>query len=235
MKLRTYMFNPSFEMDLRKEEVMTFFGSLDMYKAKRTDDRYIYTVYGEDHPIFRTNYFVGLGATYRITKQPYSWLPLLETEWTAGWKMNLKKPERNFPYAQGSLSWNVRFLDRFTWASLMKGTVLFDNDYEFYQAATIDLRGFRENRFIGKQSFYQYSDLRLDMGKLKNPFTPLKYGLFAGFDYGRVWFPDERSHSWHTSYGGGIWLTFLNKFTTKYSWFGSTDSFRFAFELGLGF
>lgn len=90
VKLRTYMFNPSFEMDLRKEEVMTFFGSLDMYKAKRTDDRYIYTVYGEDHPIFRTNYFVGLGATYRITKQPYSWLPLLETEWTAGWKMNLK-------------------------------------------------------------------------------------------------------------------------------------------------
>lgn len=62
-------------MDLRKEEVVTFFGSLDMYKAKRTDDRYIYTVYGEDHPIFRTNYFVGLGATYRITKQPYSWLP----------------------------------------------------------------------------------------------------------------------------------------------------------------
>lgn len=127
------------------------------------------------------------------------------------------------------------FSDRFTWASLIKGTVLFDNDYEFYQAATIDLRGFRDNRFIGKQSFYQYSDLRLDMGKLKNPFTPLKYGLFAGFDYGRVWFPGERSHSWHTSYGGGIWLTFLNKFTTKYSWFGSTDSFRFAFELGLGF
>lgn len=51
VKLRTYMLNPSFEMDLRKEEVVTFFGSLDMYKAKRTDDRYIYTVYGEDHPI----------------------------------------------------------------------------------------------------------------------------------------------------------------------------------------
>lgn len=105
MKLRTYMFNPSFEMDLRKEEVMTFFGSLDMYKAKRTDDRYIYTVYGEDHPIFRTNYFVGLGATYRITKQPYSWLPLLETEWTAGWKMNLKSrnaisPMRRKPFME---------------------------------------------------------------------------------------------------------------------------------------
>ena len=117
----------------------------------------------------------------------------------------------------------------------MKGTVLFDNDYEFYQAATIDLRGFRDNRFIGKQSFYQYSDLRLDMGKLKNPFTPLKYGLFAGFDYGRVWFPGERSHSWHTSYGGGIWLTFLNKFTTKYSWFARRIVSGSPLSWGLGF
>ena len=59
-------------------------------------------VYGEDHPNFSVrNYFVGLGATYRITKQPYSWLPLLETEWTAGWKMNLKKPERKFPLCAG--------------------------------------------------------------------------------------------------------------------------------------
>ena len=125
-------------------------------------------------PIFRTNYFVGLGATYRITKQPYSWLPLLETEWTAGWKMNLKKPERNFPYAQGKPFMERTVLGSFYLGLLDEGTVLFDNDYEFYQAATIDLRGFRDNRFIGKQSFYQYSDLRLDMGKLKNPFTPLK-------------------------------------------------------------
>ena len=41
VKLRTYMFNPSFEMDLRKEEVMTFFGSLGMYKAIRMIDIFI--------------------------------------------------------------------------------------------------------------------------------------------------------------------------------------------------
>lgn len=235
VKLRTYMLKPSFEMDLGKEDELTFFASLDMYKARRTDDRYIHTVYGEDHPIFHTNYFMGIGATYQISKRLCGWLPEVKTEWTGGWRMNLKRPGRNFPYLQGSLSWEVRFTERFSWASQMKGMTLFDNDYEFYQAATIDLRGFRDKRFIGKQSYYQYSDLRLDMGKLKNPFTPLRYGLFAGFDYGRVWFPGEHSRSWHTSYGGGIWLTILNKFTTKYSWFGSSDSFRFAFELGLGF
>ena len=75
----------------------------------------------------------------------------------------------------------------------------------------------------------------MDMGKIQNPFTPLKYGLFVGFDYGRVWFPGEYSHQWHTAYGGGFWLTVINKITTKYSWFGSKDSVRFLFELGLGF
>ena len=76
VKLRTYMFNPSFEMDLRKEEVMTFFGSLDMYKAKRTDDRYIYTVYGEDHPIFRTNYLC-LKKFYECVHVHLRWFSLI--------------------------------------------------------------------------------------------------------------------------------------------------------------
>lgn len=235
VKMRAFSVSPSFQMDVGKESMVTLFASAEMYKAKNSDGRFIQTEYEENHSLFRTNYFVGIGATYQITKRLSSLIPTLGTSWTAGWKMNVRYPHRNYPYLKGNVTWNVKFSERFTWASSLNGTVLLDNDYEFYQAATIDLRGFRDNRFLGKQSFYQQSDVRLDMGTLKNPFTPLKYGLFAGFDYGRVWFPGERSRMWHTSYGGGIWLTFLNKFTTKYSWFGSTDSFRFALELGLGF
>lgn len=235
VKLRAYTVSPSYQMDLNKESMVTLFGSVEMYKAKNSEDDFIGTVYDDEHPLFRTNYFIGLGATYQITKRLSSLIPVLGTSWTAGWKMNVHHPHRNYPYLNGNVTWNVKFLDRFTWASSLNGMALFTNNYEFFQAAGVDLRGFRDNRFLGKQSYYQQSDLRLDMGKLKNPFTPLQYGIFAGFDYGRVWFPGERSRTWHTSYGGGIWLTFLNKFTTKYSWFGSTDSFRFAFELGLGF
>ncbi|MCC8133578.1 MAG: hypothetical protein LIP04_08360 [Tannerellaceae bacterium] len=112
---------------------------------------------------------------------------------------------------------------------------MFTDKYEFYQAATTELRGFRSNRFLGKQSFYQSSDLRMDMGNLWNPFIPTKYGLFVGADYGRVWYPGEDSHKWHSSYGGGIWLIFINKIITKYSLFGSSDTVRFMFELGFGF
>lgn len=235
VNIRQFTLKPSFHFDFKGGEKLIMYTSLDLFKAKRTDDRFINQYYPDDNRIFRSNYFVDLGATFQVNKNLSSLIPLLEGSVSSGWKMNLKDPSRNFPYAEASISMNMKLSERLTWATLVKGKVLFNNKYEFYQSATTELRGFRGNRFIGKQSFYQYSDFRLDMGALKNPFTPLKYGLFAGFDYGRVWFPGEQSKVWHTSYGGGIWLTLINNITTKYSWFGSKDSFRFMFELGLGF
>lgn len=235
VNIRQFTLKPSFHFDFKKGEKLIVYTSLDLFKANRPDDRFINQYYPNDDRIFRSNYFVDLGVTFQLSKNLSSFIPLLEGSVSSGWKMNLKDIERNFPYAEANISMNMKLTERLTWATLMNGKALFNNKYEFYQSATTELRGFRDNRFIGKQSFYQYSDFRLDMGALKNPFTPLKYGLFAGFDYGRVWFPGERSKVWHTSYGGGVWLTLINNITTKYSWFGSKDSFRFMFELGLGF
>ena len=233
--IREFKLSPSFLLNFGKNEKLTVRTSLEMFKAKKTSDRFINQYYPEDHRIFKNNYFFDLGATLETEKELSSFIPRIGGAVTAGWMMNLRDTGRNFPYAGASMELDVRITDRLTWATMAKCKLLFNNKYEFYQAASTELRGYRDNRFIGKQAFYQYSDIRLDMGKLKNPFTPLKYGVFAGFDYGRVWFPGEESKRWHTSYGGGVWLTLINKVTTKYSWFGSTDSFRFMFELGLGF
>lgn len=235
VKIRKYALIPSYHLSFPGHHELIFSTAFNMYKAKRTEGRFIAKAFAADNPIFKMNYFLDLGATYHYEKALSERLPKVEASFTGGWVMNLKKPGRNFPYTQASLGWNLQIVPRFIWATLMKGKVLYNDKYEFYQSASVELRGFRDNRFIGQQSFYQYSDFRLDMGKLENPFTPLKYGLFAGFDYGRVWYPDEHSRRWHTSYGGGLWLTILNKFTTKYSFFGSTDTFRFTFELGFGF
>lgn len=235
VNIRQYALTPSFHLDMGKDRNLMVYATLEMFKAKRPDDRFISQFYPKDNQIFRTNYFVDVGGTFQLQKKLSSLIPNMEGSLTAGWTMNIKDPGRNFPYTGAELSMDMKLTHRLTWATLARTKVLYTNKYEFYQSATTELRGFRDNRFIGKQSFYQCSDIRLDMGKIENPFTPLKYGLFVGFDYGRVWFPGESSKEWHTSYGGGIWLTLFNKFTTKYSWFGSTDSFRFMFELGLGF
>lgn len=233
--IRQFKLSPSFNLNFGKKESLTLQTSLEMFKAKETDDHFINHYYPEDHRIFKTNLFLDLGATIQTEREICSFIPKLSGSLSAGWKMNLKDAGRNFPYANATVELDVKITDRLSWATKAKSNILFNNKYEFFQAASTELRGYRDNRFIGKQSFYQYSDIRLDMGRLKNPFTPLKYGVFAGCDYGRVWFPGEDSKRWHTSYGGGLWLTLINKITTKYSWFGSSDSFRFMFELGLGF
>lgn len=233
--IREFRLSPSFHFDFSKKENLVVQTSVEMFKAKETNDQFINKYYPENHRVFKTNLFVDLAASFQTEREICSFIPKLGASATVGWKMDLKDTGRNFPYAKASLELDVKITDRLTWATNAKSEVLFNDKYEFYQAASTELRGYRDNRFIGKQSFYQYSDIRLDMGRLKNPFTPLKYGVFAGCDYGRVWFPGEESKKWHTSYGGGVWLTLINKITTKYSWFGSSDSFRFMFELGLGF
>lgn len=233
--IHQYGLMPSYHLSLKHDQQLIVYTGLNLYKVKRSDGRFISQIYPAGSRIFKMNYFLDLGATYEIDKTIGELLPSVTGSLSGGWVMNLKDAGRNFPYTEASLSWDMQFSKRFTWASLVKARALYTNKYEFYQAANIELRGFRENRFIGKQSFYQYSDFRLDMGRFENPIIPLQYGVFAGFDYGRVWYPDEKSKRWHTSYGGGFWVTLLNKITTKYSFFGSTDTFRFLFELGLGF
>jgi hypothetical protein len=32
----------------------------------------------------------------------------------------------------------------------------------------------------------------------------MSFGIFGGFDYGRVWLDGETSNKWHQSVGGGL-------------------------------
>lgn len=198
-------------------------------------NRYINEVYDDGSSIFDYKYFMNLSATYKFDKRFDHFLSRFNSLLTLGWNMNIGDVKRNYPYMNAELALHFRIIDRVILATQMKGKMIFNDKYEFYQSATTELRGFRNNRFIGKQSFYQYTDIRFDMGELKNPFTPLKYGVFAGVDYGRVWYPGEKSKQWHSSYGGGFWLTLLQKYTGKFSYFASKDDGRFMLELGMGF
>jgi hypothetical protein len=59
--------------------------------------------------------------------------------------------------------------------------------------------------------------------------------LFAGFDYGRVWLPNEDSDQWHTSYGGGLFVNAADLASLRLALFNSDDGIRFTFGLGFGF
>ncbi len=87
----------------------------------------------------------------------------------------------------------------------------------FYEAASLgsrrDLRGYRSYRFAGDASLYTSAELRLHLSNLRI-FIPGKQGVFGFYDGGRVFLqgeprPAPGTKSWHSSVGGGVWLSYL--------------------------
>ena len=115
-----------------------------------------------------------------------------------------------------------------------------EDDIEFYQLATIGgntgLRGFRNERFSGKQSYVQSTDVRWNFIDTKTNLVPVSFGAYAGFDYGRVWFEEiEDSEKWHNSVGGGVFANIAERAAANISVFTGDEGIRFAFKLGFGF
>ena len=73
----------------------------------------------------------------------------------------------------------------------------FGDNYEFYHAPNLggqeSLRGYRFQRFYGDTVFWQNVDLRARLFSNYNKTLPFTFGLYAGFDHGRVWLEEEDS------------------------------------------
>lgn len=109
-------------------------------------------------------------------------------------------------------------------------------DYEFYQAASIGartgLRGYRFQRFSGQTAFSQSTDLRWNLRTVHTGLFPTQFGLFVGYDYGRVWQPGDPPSGWHHSAGGGFAFTAARVFTFRAGAFGGEDGLRIGFTTG---
>lgn len=217
--------------------------AVERMQIDNTPNRFV-TLPGVVNPdVFDYKTFADLNAEYRFDNYDNVSNPTLGITFgiLGGFKMNLEETKRRFPYAEGELGFNYRISSdgKLVLATLVRGKSLFDDQFEFYQAPTVggdmDLRGFRNQRFSGKQTLYHSTDLRYNLGKLRTGFVPATYGFFGGFDYGRVWIKDDTSDKWHQSFGGGLWLNGVNLLTAKLSYFHSTDGGRISFGLGFGF
>ncbi len=128
-------------------------------------------------------------------------------------------------------------------ATKLKGHFNFGDDFEFYQAANLGanngLRGFRNERFSGKRAFCHSTDLRYNLKRVKTSVVPIEYGIFGGFDYGRVWVSDTlvsdldfNEDTLNTSFGGGLFINMVDMLSVNIGLFTSDDSTRFSFGFG---
>ncbi len=112
-------------------------------------------------------------------------------------------------------------------------------DAPWFEAAAIggfNNRGFRTRRFLGDSSLFGSVSARGWLGRLRIPIVPMRLGLVAFGDVGRVWLEGEESDTWHTSLGGGLLMQPLSAPVTLHAVAAnSKEGTRFYFGFGYPF
>ncbi len=108
-------------------------------------------------------------------------------------------------------------------------------DYPFQEAAFIggsgSLRGYPTQRFAGDAALFGGVELRSFVTRF-NLISRGDLGLIALADAGRVFVDGESSSTWHTAFGGGIWVGILDRTRTLNLLFAHGE--RSILYLGLG-
>ncbi|MCE6989384.1 metallophosphoesterase [Dyadobacter sp. CY323] len=201
---------------------------------------------GLPNDIFKTNYFGGARFQFDFSSVDNIFAPHSGIRFNTGinWTTNLKSDKQfGALRAQFSFYKNIDQRENFIVASQIGTGVNVGKGYTFFQMPTIGgkqgLRGYRTERFYGKNTIWHDTDLRVRIGSSYNPTLPLTYGLFGSFDYGRVWLANDNSENWHYNYGGGIWLAPVDILTFAVGAFipkeKSEEKPRIAFQVGFWF
>ena len=215
-------------------------GIFESIEVEDTNGRFI-----ENQPVIKEDrqHYAGFRAVHTYNNADNTSYPNLafNTELEIGWKSNLDNGEENNAFVNPMISFTHKLgsSGRVVFGTKLKGEIIIGDTFEFYNAASIGgrngLRGYRDQRFIGKTAYYQNSDIRVRLSDWNTPILPLKVGMFGGFDYGRVWMPDEDSSDWKTSYGGGFWVTGAELMNFNISIFKGKENPYFQFGFGFQF
>ena len=242
VKLSTFKFSPSL---IWKGELGANFKiglSYESIKVEKTTGRFIeifLNMNGADDTI---NRFFGAEASYSFVNKDNKAFPTLgfQTSLQVGYKTNIDD-SNGFAYVIPSIGFDYKLVPsgQLVLATKVKAHLTLGDAFEFYHAASLGasdgLRGYRNQRFTGKNAFYQSTDLRLNLRKVKTGILPLHIGIYGGLDYGRVWVDGEDSDKWNNSFGGGIFANMAEMMTLNLSAFNSDDGLRFSFALGFDF
>ncbi|WP_111308275.1 metallophosphoesterase [Confluentibacter sediminis] len=214
--------------------------SYETNEVEETQGRFINQFIGNNVEV--SSSFFGGEVKYAFENYDNKAFPTLgmSTSLEIGYKSNVNN-SNDFMYVMPQLGIDYKLVSsgNIVLASNLIGHINIGEGYEFYQAATIGasngLRGYRNQRFTGKNSFVQSTDLRVNVNKVKTGLLPLHIGFYGGFDYGRVWLENDSSRKWNTSMGGGIFANAADFMTFNVSAFHGHDGLRLAFKMGFGF
>lgn len=210
-------------------------------EVRREKNTFVTSAAGLAARDFEPRHFGGLLLEYKYRNVDELIVPRQGVLWTtnAGWTSEIDKNPTTYSHIATELSGYIPLPLPFepTLALRIGGARNFEA-FEFYQANYLggfgieqgNLRGYRRNRFAGRASAYQNTELRL---KLVNFRMYGEAGVFGFVDHGRVWMDNERSETIHRGYGGGLWAAPFNRWVVTGTYaVSSEDSFL---NISMGF
>jgi hypothetical protein len=234
--IRRYLYNST-------QAYFSFQPTFDRIKIRRLKDDFLSDNLTQVNPqVFETQTFLGakLGFTYQIVDKPTFPRRGIYFDSNLSWN-NQVTGENNHYYNVGGKFGFYQPIGRNSGAVIASqlGFEHLIGDFNLYYATRIggntSLRGFSNERFTGRTSFYHITDIRASLFMIPIAKLPTTFGVTAGFDYGRVWIDNENSEQWHTSYGGQIWLCPYDYFVLSTGLFFSQDGSRLSVRFGFDF
>jgi len=79
--------------------------------------------------------------------------------------------------------------------------------YKLYYLGQLNgLRGFEKNRFTGKSTLFLNTEIRQEIGQFDTSIVPMRFGIRAFYDTGRVYSDFDTDEDFHAGYGFGFYL-----------------------------
>ena len=218
---------------------------VESHKVEEANNGFADTFFEPENDVFESQVYAGAEVGIEFNnKEGLLAFPRrgLELGVVAGYKQTLDSDfDNRFSYVKPTASfiYPIHESGMAVLATKAQANFILGDDYEFYHAATVggntSLRGFRNERFLGKTSFFQTTDLRVCFIEKRTGFIPLRIGVTGGFDLGRVWNDNEDSDKWHNSYGGSIFVNGFQAFTANIGYYQSVEDSRIIFTAGFRF
>lgn len=244
-RVRTSQFDikPGYEWKGRNGSSFLINATYESVKIEETNNRIVdeYLQNNQFETYLRTN-FIGSSIKYKFENYNNGYEPTTGLGFMLlfGSRFFTDDFQSNHQYLNSKLNFVVPLSKnkKVTWSSTYYLEKIFGDKYHFYQATTIGanngLRGYRMQRFLGNSSFVTSNDIRFKMNEIENSFLPMSYGIYMGYDTGRVWNKNTTSKQWYYSYGLGFWLNAIDSFSAHAGIFTSKEEPALV-TFGIGF
>jgi hypothetical protein len=240
VKANDLFFSPGISRTWKKSTVR--FGlQYDHVKVLSSQNKFVTSPGSKlDSSVFSSINFSGINGQWTYSVTDHEKYRKKGFKFTGGFSFldNLDNTDRKLLNLHGAASVYHTFFNWLTFAHRTGASTIF-GDYEFYQANTLggnqNLRGYWRNRFAGKSSFYQNTELRASLCNLKGYVVRGQFGIFGFVDDGRVWIKNENSSKLHTGYGGGIFLVPYNVGSLTLYYSGSEEATMVTLRAGFFF